>query len=115
MSTQATATQSYAIDIPTTVGKDAAYIGFTGGTGGGTSVQDILTWTYSPNSNSSPATIGSDGKASVTATADGPTGTYAVSATATGITSPADFSLTNTAAATPATPAVASLSATLST
>jgi hypothetical protein len=32
-STQATATQSYSIDIPTTVGNDAAYVGFTGGTG----------------------------------------------------------------------------------
>jgi hypothetical protein len=50
----------------------------------------------------SPATIGSDGKASVTATANGTTGTYTVSATAIGIASPAKFSLTNTAAASPA-------------
>jgi hypothetical protein len=114
-STQATATQSYAINIPTTVGNDAAYMGFTGGTGGGTSVQDILTWSYSPNSNSNPATIGSDGKASVTATANGTTGAYTVSAAASGVASPAKFTLTNTAAASPAimssTPAATTMTA----
>ncbi len=116
-STQATATQSYAIDIPSTVGSGTAYVGFTGGTGGaGAAIQDILTWTYSANStNSSPATIGSDGKASVTATANGTTGTFSVSAAATGIASPAKFSLTNTAAASPAimppTPAATTMAA----
>jgi parallel beta-helix repeat protein len=43
----------------------------------------------------SPATIGADGTASVTATANGTAGSYAVSATASGITTPASFSLTN--------------------
>jgi hypothetical protein len=43
----------------------------------------------------SPATIGSDGKASVTATANALFGTYTVSASATGIANPASFSLTN--------------------
>jgi hypothetical protein len=46
-------------------------------------------------------TIGSDGKASVTATANGTTGTYTVSAAASGIASPAKFTLTNTAPASP--------------
>jgi hypothetical protein len=98
------------------VGNDAAYVGFTGGTGAGASFQDILTWTYyGPPSNSSPATIGSDGKASVTATANGTSGTYSVSATAPGIASPAKFTLTNTAAASPAivasTPAAPTMAA----
>jgi hypothetical protein len=52
--TSASATQSYAIDIPTTVGTSTAYVGFTGGTGGLTATQDILTWTYSPNATTSP-------------------------------------------------------------
>jgi hypothetical protein len=43
-----------------------------------------------------PATIGSDGKASITATANATPGTYTVSASATGITTPAKLSLTNT-------------------
>jgi hypothetical protein len=45
----------------------------------------------------SPATIGSGGTASVTATANGTTSTYTVSASASGIATPAQFSLTNTA------------------
>src|SRR5262249_34947340 len=48
--------------------------------------------TFSPN----PATVGSNGQASVTATAHGAAGSYTVSASATGIASPANFSLTNT-------------------
>jgi hypothetical protein len=43
-----TATQSYPIDIPSTVGGNTAYVGFTAGTGGQSAVQDILTWTYVP-------------------------------------------------------------------
>jgi fibronectin type 3 domain-containing protein len=54
-STNKSATQSYTIDIPTTVGGGTAYVGFTGGTGGLTATQDILTWTYSPTATSVPA------------------------------------------------------------
>lgn len=43
-----TATQSYTINIPQTVGSNQAYVGFTAGTGGQTATQDILSWTYSP-------------------------------------------------------------------
>ena len=50
---------------------------------------------------SSPATIGSNGQASVTATANGTAGTYTVSVSASGVASPAKFSLTNTAAMLP--------------
>jgi hypothetical protein len=46
------ASQSYTINIPNTVGGGTAFVGFTGGTGGVTAVQDILTWTYTPTSSS---------------------------------------------------------------
>ena len=48
--TQATASQSYAVNIPSLVGGNTAYVGFTGGTGGLTAVQKILNWTYTPAS-----------------------------------------------------------------
>ena len=44
--THATFTTSYAVNIPALVGSDVAYVGFTGGTGGLTAVQDILAWTF---------------------------------------------------------------------
>jgi len=37
---------SWAINIPSTVGGNTAYVGFTGGTGGLTAIQEILNWTY---------------------------------------------------------------------
>ena len=46
--TNASATQSYNINIPSTVGGPTAYMGFTGGDGGATAIQNILSWTYSP-------------------------------------------------------------------
>jgi hypothetical protein len=46
--TGASATQSYAINIPQTIGSNVAYVGFTGGTGGQTATQNILNWTYTP-------------------------------------------------------------------
>ncbi|HEX3472452.1 MAG TPA: chitobiase/beta-hexosaminidase C-terminal domain-containing protein, partial [Silvibacterium sp.] len=46
--TQASYTTSWGINIPSIVGSNAAYVGFTGGTGGQTSSQKILTWTYIP-------------------------------------------------------------------
>ncbi len=39
-------TQPFAIDIPTIVGGNNAYVGFTGGTGDQTAVQKILNWTF---------------------------------------------------------------------
>jgi hypothetical protein len=38
---------SWPINIPATVGGPTAYVGFTGGTGGKTAVQNILSWSYS--------------------------------------------------------------------
>ncbi|HLH27549.1 MAG TPA: hypothetical protein VKW77_01460, partial [Acidimicrobiales bacterium] len=46
--TQATATQTYTVDLPQILGDTAAYVGFTGGTGGLAAVQDILGWSYVP-------------------------------------------------------------------
>ena len=39
-------TTSWTINIPGTVGSNTAYVGFTGGTGGLTAIQEILDWTY---------------------------------------------------------------------
>jgi len=46
-STAAVFTQTWPINIPSTIGSNTAYFGFTGGTGGLTSIQEILSWTYS--------------------------------------------------------------------
>ncbi len=52
--TNATATESYTVNIPSVIGSGTAYAGFTGGTGGLTATQDVLTWTYSPTAAVSP-------------------------------------------------------------
>jgi hypothetical protein len=44
--TGASATSTQAVNIPSVVGTNTAYVGFTGATGGLTAVQDILTWAY---------------------------------------------------------------------
>jgi hypothetical protein len=41
-----TFTTSQVINIPGSVGGNTAYVGFTGGTGGQTAIQEILNWTY---------------------------------------------------------------------
>jgi hypothetical protein len=46
--TGVTFTHDYLVNISQIVGGNAAYAGFTGGTGGDTAVQDILSWTYQP-------------------------------------------------------------------
>jgi hypothetical protein len=40
-------TSDYIVNIPSIVGGNTAYVGFTGGTGGLAATQKILTWTYS--------------------------------------------------------------------
>ena len=47
--TGASFSASEVINIPATVGANAAYVGFTAGTGGATAVQQILNWTYLVN------------------------------------------------------------------
>jgi len=41
-----TFTTSWTVNIPSIVGGNTAYVGFTGGTGGQTAIQEIATWTY---------------------------------------------------------------------
>jgi hypothetical protein len=47
--TNASFTTSEAIDIPGTVGSNTAFVGFTAGTGGTVSTQEIVNWTYQAN------------------------------------------------------------------
>ncbi len=56
--TQASAVQTYTINIPATVGSLMAYVGFTGATGGQTAVQQILNWTYSPTPVTGSTSVG---------------------------------------------------------
>ncbi|MGA7765046.1 MAG: chitobiase/beta-hexosaminidase C-terminal domain-containing protein [Candidatus Sulfotelmatobacter sp.] len=51
-----TFTTSWTINIPSTVGSNTAYVGFTGGTGGLTAIQEILDWTYVTTSQPTAAT-----------------------------------------------------------
>ena len=46
LTTLASWSHAFLINIPATVGGDTAYVGFTGATGGQTSTQQILTWNY---------------------------------------------------------------------
>jgi len=43
--TNATFTHTWPINIPGTVGANTGYVGFTGGTGGYTAIQEIINWT----------------------------------------------------------------------
>src|SRR5580692_11363571 len=83
--TSATYRTSFTVNIPSVVGGNTAYVGFTGGTGGLTATQDVLTWTYVPGaamptispssgSQSSPVTVtlaDSTPNATITYTTDG--------------------------------------------
>ncbi len=52
---------SWPINIPATVGGTTAYVGFTAGTGGETSTQNITSWTYSPAPSTPNYPAGLDG------------------------------------------------------
>jgi fibronectin type 3 domain-containing protein len=54
-STKASTSQSYAVNIPQVIGSNTGYVGFTGGTGGSTAVQNILTWDFAPTATTVPA------------------------------------------------------------
>ena len=45
--TGAAVTENYTVNIPSAVGSNTAYAGFTAGTGGSSATQKILNWTYS--------------------------------------------------------------------
>jgi hypothetical protein len=49
--TAKTFTASATVNIPTIVGGNVAYVGFTGGTGGATATQEIITWTFTSGSS----------------------------------------------------------------
>jgi hypothetical protein len=63
-------TNSWAINIPTTIGSNTAYAGFTGGTGGATAVQDVVTWKYV---SGSPLPVVSYSTTALTAVSSGAT------------------------------------------
>jgi hypothetical protein len=73
--TNAKFSTSYSVDIGAHLGSNVGYVGFGGGTGGQTAVQDILTWTYhsagakpgdSPGTPAAPS-LGSGGSSAGTA------------------------------------------------
>ena len=45
--TLASVTQTYTVNIPSVIGANSAYVGFTAGSGGAGAVQDVLNWSYS--------------------------------------------------------------------
>jgi hypothetical protein len=47
--TNASAIEVFPINIPATVGGNTAWVGFTGGTGGNSATQNVLSWTYGSN------------------------------------------------------------------
>jgi len=54
--TNQSVTQTYAVNIPSIVGGPTAYVGFTGATGGGGSaIQEILNWSYTPQVLTGPS------------------------------------------------------------
>jgi hypothetical protein len=44
--THATWSHSFPVNIPAIVGSNTAFVGFTGGTGGDTAIQQVLNWTF---------------------------------------------------------------------
>ena len=52
--TAKTDTLTYPINIPTTIGSNTAYVGFTGATGGNAATENILTWSFATTASSAP-------------------------------------------------------------
>jgi hypothetical protein len=46
---------NYTVNIPSLVGGNTAFVGFTGATGGAVASHDILNWTYTPTTQTPPA------------------------------------------------------------
>jgi hypothetical protein len=44
-------TQAFTVNIPSILGGNTAYVGFTGGTGGSSATQDILNWSFTSSLN----------------------------------------------------------------
>jgi hypothetical protein len=49
--------QTYTVNIPAVLGTDGAYVGFTGGTGGNFSLQDVLGWVLPPTAPAGPSNL----------------------------------------------------------
>ena len=60
-STLGTWSYSWPINIPSTVGGNTAYVGFTAGTGGEAATQQITSWTYTPDPSIPNYPAGFDG------------------------------------------------------
>jgi len=48
---------TWPLNIPAAVGAPTAYVGFTGGTGGSTATQEIITWNYTAGTTSAQAQV----------------------------------------------------------
>ena len=74
VNTAQTFTTSFAVNIPSIVGGNSAFVGFTAGTGGSTATQEILTWTYSASgTTTAPKTPVVYQTANLAAVSSGPT------------------------------------------
>jgi hypothetical protein len=73
INTAQTFTTSWPINIPSTVAGNTAFVGFTGGTGGLTAQQEIITWTYSTSGGSTSKTPVVYQTANLPAVSSGPT------------------------------------------
>jgi hypothetical protein len=49
--------QRYLINVPAVIGSDGAYVGFTGGTGGLFTLQDVLGWVFPPTAPPGPVNL----------------------------------------------------------
>ncbi len=114
--TGATFTDSVAVNIPSTVGSSTAYVGFTAGTGGQSSTQEILSWTYSSGSGSeaatptfSPAggTIGPKQQITISDSTGGSTIYYTTNGTAPAITASEEYTAPFTLSASATVQAIA--------
>ena len=71
VNTTQTFTTSWPINIPSTVGANTAFVGFTGGVGGSTAIQEIITWSLNSSSASKTPVVYQTAK--LPAVSSGPT------------------------------------------
>ncbi len=87
---------SWPINIPSTVGGNAAYVGFTAGTGGETATQEVISWTYTstlptvatPTFNPAPGTFNSPQSVTISDSTSGATIYYTTNGTTPTTSSP---------------------------
>ena len=89
--TNKTFTQAFTVNIPSAVGANTAYVGFTGGTGGASAIQNIKTWSFtssttqtaaSPVFSPVPGTYSSTQNVALSSTTPGATIYYTTNGTA---------------------------------